>query len=119
MSVNQNVVEAVAEVGSKAYHEIERLRAEVEALRQFVASLFEANDWPEGGDIDGFTFQELCEAHGILILETRTQPCREGCFCADYHGGEEGMRGGVTCYRKPQWVIEAIRKAAPAKEPQR
>lgn len=94
----------------------DQLRSERDQLREFVAALFEANDWPNGGDIDGSTFQDLCAAHGILLPETRTEPCREGCWCDEYNGGAEGMAGGVVCYRKPQWLLDAQR--APKESPE-
>jgi len=77
-------------------------------LRAFVRALFDEADWPEGGDIDGFAFQELAVEHGLLIPETRTEPCcdEESCHCAQYHGAEE-MKEGVTCYRKVAWLNAA------------
>jgi len=81
-----------------------RYRAEREGLRAFIANLFEATDWPEGGDLDGFQFQELATKHGILTPEERIAPCegRESCWCSDYGGP-----GPTTCYRKAQWLIDA------------
>jgi len=85
----------------------EELEAERDALREFVADMFEAAEWPEGGDIDGGQFQELATKHGILAEEERIAPCegRESCWCSDYGGP-----GPTTCYRKAQWL------AAPDKE---
>ena len=79
--------------------------AEVDRLRGFVQALFEKSGWPEAGDIDAGDFQELAVAHGLLKPETRTAPCHQDCFCAEYHGD---MAAGVTCYRKVEWL-----KAAP------
>jgi len=83
---------------------IAALEAEREGLRAFIANLFEATDWPEGGDLDGFQFQELATKHGILTPEERIAPCegRESCWCSDYGGP-----GPTTCYRKAQWLIDA------------
>jgi hypothetical protein len=86
---------------------IEHLRAEKRQLREFVAALFEASDWPRGGDIELATFEGLCVAHGVLLEEKRTEPCSPECHCAEIHGAE-GMADGVTCYRKPQWLLDTI-----------
>ena len=63
----------------------------------FARELFKLSGWPEGGDVDGWDVQTVAVKHGLLISETRTTPCGEGCFCAEYHGD---MKDGVTCYRK-------------------
>ena len=68
-------------------------------FKKFAQKMFELSDWPEGGDIDGFDFQEAAVECGLLLPETRTQPCGEDCFCEEYHGD---MKDGVTCYRKSQ-----------------
>jgi hypothetical protein len=70
-----------------------------ERAEAFARKLFEATDWPEGGDIDGGAFQELAIEHGFLTPETRNEPCGEVCFCAEYYGPDE-LAEGVTCYRK-------------------
>ena len=75
-------------------------------LRAFAREMFELADWPEGGDIDGFAFQDTAVKHGLLIEETRTERCGEKCYCADEYHGEDAMREGVTCYRKSQWLTE-------------
>ena len=113
--------ESIEEFSHAKTDEILRLRADNEhwqdrclayqterdALREFVADMFEAAEWPEGGDIDGGQFQELATKHGILAEEERIAPCegRESCWCSDYGGP-----GPTTCYRKAQWL------AAPDKE---
>lgn len=73
------------------------LRERLQRAERFVLKMFELSDWPEGGDIDGFAFQDEAIAHGYLRAETRTAPCGESCHCAEYHGD---MTEGVTCYRK-------------------
>lgn len=74
-------------------------------LRAFIVDLFEATvDWPEGGDVDAGEFEELAVHHGLLKSETRTAPCAENCFCAEYHGD---MAAGVICYRKVGWLAKA------------
>ena len=70
-------------------------------LEKFARKMFELSDWPEGGDIDGFDFQEAAVECGLLTPETRTQPCGDNCFCEDYHGE---MKDGVTCYRKTKFL---------------
>lgn len=80
-----------------------KLYKENERLLVFVRDLFIASDWPDGGDIDGFEFQELAAKHGVLTPETRTEPCQENCWCSEYHGD---MSAGVTCYRKAKWLLE-------------
>ena len=65
-------------------------------LRAFCRELFELADWPEGGDIDGFSFQDAAVKHGLLTAETRTERCGERCYCADEYHGEEAMREGVA-----------------------
>ena len=71
-------------------------------LEQFARKLFEAADWPEGGDIEGGEFQDIAVACGLLIPETRTTPCAEQCWCEEYYGD---MREGVTCYRKAPFLL--------------
>lgn len=74
-------------------------------LRAFCIDVFDETDWPEGGDLDGFTFQELAIKHGLLQRETRTEPCEENCHCAGYYDPDE-FAAGVTCYRKADWLAE-------------
>jgi hypothetical protein len=82
-------------------------QAEIATLRTFIRALFEASHWPDGGDIDCGTFEELAVEHGILTPKTVTAPCEDNCFCADYHGTED-MADGVKCYKKAKWLINAI-----------
>ena len=95
---------SIEEYGAKLYAANRGLEAERDALRAFVADLFEATDWPDGNDLDGFQFQELATKHGILTPEERIAPCegRESCWCSDFGGP-----GQVTCYRKAQWLVDA------------
>lgn len=69
-------------------------RREVEALRGFAQAMFEASDWPDGGDIDGFEFQELATKFGLLEPKEMTERCGEVCQCADMD------EPPFTCYRK-------------------
>ncbi len=75
-----------------------QLRAELASLRGFIEELFELSDWPEGGDIDGFDFQDAAVKHGLLIPEQCTEPCGEGCNCNQYYSDAEWAEG-ITCYR--------------------
>lgn len=95
----------------EAASELTRLRAalaeaerERDQARAFVVELFEETDWPEGGDLDGFVFQEAAARAGILTPQERTEFCAENCHCAEYHGDPTG---GFVCYRKPQWLVDA------------
>ena len=76
-------------------------------LEDFIVALFKANDWPEGGDIDMFEFQEMAVEYGILIPREVTGPCNvgcedtKGCHCAEYGDFPQ------TCYRMADWLIAA------------
>lgn len=78
-------------------------------LRDFAIAMFEAADWPDGGNIDGFTFQEAAVACGLLIPEERAEPCGENCRCAEYNG-TDGFP--VTCYRKAEWLLAKSKEQA-------
>ena len=54
--------------------------------------------WPMG-DLDGSTLQDAAVAHGLLVPETRHEPCAEGCCCAENADAQE-WSFGVVCYRK-------------------
>ena len=69
-------------------------------LLGFVKALFELCDWPDGGDIDGFDFQEAAIKFGLLVETTPLQPCGEECWCAEYHHFKDFASGAVRCYRK-------------------
>ena len=84
---------------------------ELQRLRAFAREMFELADWPEGGGIDGFSFQDAAVKHGLLTAETRTERCGEKCYCADDYHGEEAMKDGVTCYRKADWLAEKAEHA--------
>lgn len=74
----------------------------LETLRKFVLDLFSEIDWLEGGDLDGFQFQDLCEKHGILLPEKRFEDCGEGCNCAAMDNIDK--ENGFTCYRMADWI---------------
>ena len=73
-------------------------------MKDFINALLE-EFYPECGDIDGATFQDLAEKLGILIPETRHEPCGDLCVCLEVCYGEE-WKDGVTCYRAAKWVVE-------------
>lgn len=70
-------------------------------LREFARAMFDAADWPHGGDIDGFALQEAAVKAGLLVPEARSAPCGETCNCAEYYGLTD-LQEGVTCYRKTE-----------------
>lgn len=76
--------------------EIERLSAENAHLLAFARDIMAA--WPDG-DVDGGALQEIAVANGLLVPETRTEPCGDECACAEYHSPED-MAEGVTCCRR-------------------
>jgi len=84
--------------------------AHVARLEDFAARLFDLVDWPGGGDLDGFEFQDAAAGAGVLLPEERTTPCGENCNCAEYAGDGEV----VTCFRKPPWLIDALARRAKA-----
>lgn len=78
---------------------------ELTSLKSFVRDLIELADWPDGGDIDGSEFQDLCVKHGLLLPETRYKPCREeGCSCNQYYADDE-WEDGITCYRLAPFLL--------------
>lgn len=79
-----------------AAEEIERLLAKNETLRAFARDVMAAG--PDG-DVDGGALQEIAVTHGLLVPETRTEPCGDECACAEYYTRAE-MADGVTCYRR-------------------
>ena len=86
----------LVEVMERASEGIKRLRAENAPLRAFARDIMAA--WPDG-DVDGGALQEIAVANGLLVPETRTEPCGDECACAEYHSPED-MSEGVTCYRR-------------------
>jgi hypothetical protein len=91
--------EMQVQIAAEAAGRARTLRAEVDALRAFAQAMME--DWPEGAP-DGFALQDLAVKHGLLALKDPWpfEPCGDNCYCAEYHGGAEGMSEGVECFRK-------------------
>jgi hypothetical protein len=59
-------------------------------LLAFAKDIFEKSEWPQGG-IDGEGLQEIAIKHGLLIPETRFEPCDAE---------------GIICYHKAQFLID-------------
>lgn len=74
-------------------------------LQRFARLMFQLSDWPNGGDIDGFAFQDAAVECGLLIRETRYEPCGDSCHCAESFDLDE-MRDGVLCYRKAPFLTK-------------
>ena len=77
--------------------ELAWVEAERDTLRAFAQEVMEC--WPTMGDLDGGTLQGAAVAHGLLVPETRHEPCGEGCNCAENADAQE-WSFGVVCYRK-------------------
>ena len=76
--------------------ELALVEAERDSLRAFAQAVMEC--WPMG-DLDGGTLQDAAVAHGLLVPETRHEPCAEGCNCAE-NADAQDWSFGVVCYRK-------------------
>lgn len=65
--------------------------------------ILEASNWPDGGDLDGGTLQDILVKWGILTPVIAHEACGEHCVCAEYYDREEFMEG-VTCYRRAEFL---------------
>ena len=74
------------------------LEAQVVQLRAFAQHIMQS--WPIG-DVDGDDLQAAAVKFGLLELKepAPTEPCGDGCTCAEYLSKEE-WADGVVCYRK-------------------
>jgi hypothetical protein len=88
----------------EAADEIERLRAEVAALREFFLWVFE--DFPESFP-DGFAMQDEAERLGLLVDAKPKEPCGEDCACVEYYSQQEWGDGEVKCLRRAAWIDAA------------
>lgn len=79
----------------------------VAKVMAFVGDLV-PSDYNEWGDIDGFTLEELCLKHGLLVRERREAPCGENCAC--YEMASDNI---VDCNRHTP-LLRACFKAADA-----
>lgn len=72
-------------------------------IRGFVIDLIDAHrGWSGPGDIDGGTFQELAEKHGVFVVERRAEQCGDVCECAEYGDWP------LDCYRThPSLLVPA------------
>jgi hypothetical protein len=61
--------------------------------------------WPDG-DVDGGYLQDVADRHGLLIPQTRHEPCGEGCACIHYYRDYE-WKEGITCYKLADWLKES------------
>ena len=84
------------------HHACDCREAELEKLRAFSLDVMQA--WPEG-DVDGGELQNAALRHGLIRAKTPapTQPCGDGCTCAEYYGD---MSDGVTCYEKTELLTQ-------------
>lgn len=85
-------------IAREAVREIDRLKAERDALRAFAQDCMA--EWPdEWSGLDGEQLQEAAVQHGLLKPTEATEPCGEGCWCA--------VNGDfpLTCYRKTPLLI--------------
>ncbi len=73
-----------------------------EKMKAFINELFDEY-YPECGDIDGSSLQDMAEKHGILVPEIRYEPCGEFCNCNELVYDEEWQEG-VKCYRLANWL---------------
>lgn len=76
---------------------------DVENLKRFVALMFKATDWPDGGDVDGFEFQRIAEQCGLLKEVLMNESCGENCQCE-----EMGADFPAVCYRKTQLYRDCV-----------
>ena len=80
----------------------ERDVVNIEKMQGFIMKLLD-EFYPECADIDGGTFQDLAEEHGILVSEVRHEPCGEFCNCNTMVYDEE-WTDGVSCYHAADWL---------------
>lgn len=72
--------------------ELDRLKAERDALRDFAQRVIDETD--DGGDVPGDAVEAAAEACGLLRKVEVSKPCGDGCACA------EACAGFPTyCYR--------------------
>ena len=76
----------------------ENFMTQLNSLKAFVKELFDMADWPIGGGLDAYDFQDSAVKYGVLVPEQRFSPCGEDCNCQEYYGDDE-FKNGITCYR--------------------
>ena len=75
-----------------------------EKMLAFIRDLFD-DFYPECGDIDGGTLQDLAEKHGILVPEIRHEPCEDECNCSELNYDED-WKNGVSCFHLAEWIAK-------------
>lgn len=75
-----------------------------ENMANFIRELFD-EFYPDCGDIDGGTLQDMAEKHGIIIPETVYKPCEEECNCAQVCSDSDFAKG-ISCYRLADWLLK-------------
>jgi hypothetical protein len=85
---------------------IQKIRKELSISKSFIRSLFDEY-YPDMGDIDGETFQNIAENKEVLIPEIRYEPCGEFCVCATMCDGTEFLEG-VKCYKLAEWLTKRV-----------
>ena len=58
-------------------------------LEKFARCMFDISEWPEGGDIDGCTFQDAAVECGLLVETLMYAPCGENCHCNECNAPTE------------------------------
>jgi hypothetical protein len=77
--------------------EAKKLEAERDLLRAFAQAVMRG--FPETHGVDGFEAQDLAVKYGLLAPVEVTEPCGEGCACAEF---DDDFSGGATCYRRTE-----------------
>jgi hypothetical protein len=75
------------------------------SLRGFAAAILPMDE-DFIGDVDGGQLQDAAEKHGLLVAIEVSEPCGEGCNCADYGDFPQ------TCYRPTDTLRTAIAEQA-------
>ena len=75
-------------------------------LVKFARLMFAESEWPEGGDIDGCTFQDAAVACGLLVETVMHAPCGENCHCNECNAPtEKEWAAGQKCFRKAAFLM--------------
>jgi hypothetical protein len=74
------------------------LRDSNERLRAFAKEVLAG--WPHDDGVDMGDLQDIAVAHGLLVKETRTEPCGETCLCRECDADFP-----VDCFRKTKLLL--------------
>jgi hypothetical protein len=77
--------------------------AYTDQMMGFINALF-AEYYPDQGDIDGATFQELAYKWGMFTKEIVHGPCGDLCQCAEVCSEDEFVKG-MDCFRPAKWLM--------------